>query len=401
MEFCDAFWQFVEDNKDSDISKLRLKYHLSKNLEFDVDFAITQIDSRQRIKHKLSKVLKNNRFIFPSKLSSEQCTSEKLALFHSLQLPKQSTLLDMTCGLGIDAIYSSAQCCKVTAIDINPHIIDCLNYNIKLLGIDNMTVINNSSIDYLSNNDDKFDIIYVDPARRSSDNKRTFALEDCEPNIIEHFNLIKEHCSILYIKVSPMLDLTKIVNSLSNITDLWILSLKNECKEVFIKCSFKESVINNDIDVHAIDFDIGGKINEFVYKWKSEINTHYDYIDSLDEIEGKWIYEPNSSIMKCGCWKELLLNYPSLHKFHVNTHLFLSDKCYEDFPGRMKRIVKSFIGRNKELKKMKGEYFNIVNRNYPKNVSQIKKELGVIDGGNQFLYCLRYGKEKSAILIAE
>ena len=399
MEFSDSFWAFIDDNLHCDPNSLRLKYHSSDSLDFDVQFAICQIECRKKCSHKLPSFCSNKRVIFPTTLSSEQCTSEILARFHASLLPNGCYLLDMTSGLCIDGIHASAKCNHVTAIDINPIVTESVRYNLKVLGVDNLEVINQDSIDYLSNSAQKWDVIFIDPARRAESNKRTFAFEDCEPNIIEHFDLIKQHCHSLIIKASPMLDITKVINSVDQITDIWVLSVRNECKEVLIKCDFVNS--SDEISVHAIDFDKDANMNVFSFAWNEAIDSEVSYVENIDEIGQNWLYEPNSSLMKCACWNALVGKYPRLKKMHQNTHLFVSSEFYHDFPGRIHRVADVYNPKSKELKQLKGEYFNVVLRNYHMSIDIVKKQFKIKDGGNRFIYCFKYGKEKSAILLTE
>ena len=400
MELNESFWSFIEQNIDSNVSKIRLKYYSCKDLNFDIDFAITQIDSRQKSKKKLPGFIAYKEFLFPTTLSSEQSTSEILANFHSEIIGKGDSMLDMTCGLGIDVIFASRKYKTVTAIDINPIVTQCLKHNLKLLSIDNVNVINKDSIDYLTNSEVKYDSIFIDPARRSVTNKRTFAFDDCEPNIMQHLDLIKSHCNTLYIKASPMLDISMLIESNLNISDIWILSIKNECKEVFIKCDMTSDV-KNIVKVHAVDFIAYDTKIVFEYEWGCEDKCCLDFISQADDMCNKWLYEPNSSLMKCACWRELLMKYPNLVKLHPNTHLFVSEVFYDQFPGRVKRILGVYSNKSKELSLLKGQYINIVCRNYGESVANVKKRYKTNDGGNRFLYCCRYSNNKSAILLVE
>lgn len=399
MKQSESFWKFVSDNIKEDVTKLRLKYYSSKNLDFDIEFAITQIDSRRRCKKKLPLLLSNDRFLFPSTLSAEQSTSELLASFHSSLLPKGARLLDMTCGLGVDVIYASKICAQVTAIDINPLIADCLKCNSKLLCIDNVNVITEDSIDYLSKCNDSFDVIFVDPARRSYDNKRTFAFSDCMPDVVANIDIIRNKCKTLIIKASPMLDVGSVIKLLDSVTDVWILSVRNECKELVVKCSFIEKC-SNQVSIHALNFVSDSIVQQFFY---SHNDNEFDvrYLETADEIGGKWLYEPNASVMKCGCWSNLVKSYPEIIKLHPNTHLFISDIKYSNFPGRITKILSTYVPKSADLRRLKGEQFNVICRNYPETPDMVKRKYKISDGSKKFLYCVKVAKERNLILIAE
>lgn len=395
MELSTEFSRFVLENRHSDVGGLRLKYAGKRNMNFDVDFAITQVDCRQRAKNKLFGWIENENFLFHSTLSSEQSTSELIAEFHASLIPKDSTVLDMTCGLGIDSMTFARYGANVKSIEINQSIAEIVSHNIQVCGIKNIELINADSIDYLNRCNEQFGVIFVDPARRGSHNQRTFAFEDCTPDIIANFELIKRHCRKLIIKASPMLDITQIVRSLKYISDIWIISIKNECKEILIRVDFV-----NMPERHAII-----PINFFSKEEKSEMKFYSDrenkevsYITELpDDDSDYWLYEPNSSFMKTMAWDFLSDSFSALRKLNQNTHIFISDKLYSDFPGRKLKIKK--IISLKELKTHKGLQSNIIIRNAPLSINDIKKQYKISDGGSNYLYICRSGQKNKVIAI--
>lgn len=393
MELSDNFWKFIDDNIRVNANSLRLKYG-SKNISW-VNDAINQIDCRQRAKSKLPSWIKQKYFLFPSTLSFEQSTNEILARFHTSIIPLNSKVLDMTCGLGIDAMTIAKNASSITACEINPTIIECVKHNLNVCGITNMTVENKNSINYLLETNNLFDVIFVDPARRDNNNKRTFAFEDCIPDIISNLDLIAKHTSTLIIKASPMLDITQIARSFKYISDIWILSIKNECKEIVIKIDFKNRPIHNII--HAINFNADGTT------MCSDIcpirnNNDINYLFNLPStINNLWLYEPNSSLMKTFAWDFICKKYPMLKKLHKNTHLFFSDEYYPNFPGRIMKIKE--IMSLKELKKINGIKANIIIRNAPFTIEKLKKQYKIQDGGEHFLYLCKYGNSENLIAV--
>lgn len=393
MELSVDFWKFIEENINAEPNSLRLKYS-NKNSEI-LNFAITQIDCRQRSKSKLASWIKNAHFLFPSTLSFEQSTSELLAEFHASIISDSQTVLDMTCGLGIDAMTIAKKSKYVKAIELNESIVAVATHNAKVCNISNIEFINDDSIRYLKNTSECFDVIFVDPARRDFHNKRTFAFEDCLPDIVSNFDLISQHASQLIIKASPMLDITSILNQVKLVSDIWILSIKNECKEILIKVDF----INKPQQyiLHPINFTYGRNyIGTDIYSEREKANVNF-----IGEIatnnEYHWIYEPNSSYMKTFAWDLLCENFPKLEKLNTNTHLFLSTEFYEKFPGRVLKIVE--LMSLKGLKKLKGEKINIIIRNAPITVESIKKQFKLQDGGNRFLYVCSFGKNNKTIAV--
>ena len=155
------------------------------------------------------------------------------------------------------------------------------------------------------------------------------------------------------------------------------------------------------VKIHAVDFISHDEKIFFEYDWASTDNYNMDFVCQAEDMCNKWLYEPNSCLMKCACWGELLMKFPNLIKIHANTHLFVSEVLYEGFPGRVKKILGVYSNKSKELSLLKGQYINIVCRNYGESVANVKKRFKTNDGGNRFIYCCRYSNNKSAILLVE
>ena len=392
-----AFFDFIDSNKDLSAEYLRLKNY-GKYFGFDVNLAIDQIEARRKYAKKLPRNVANPYFLFPTLLSGEQATSEVIADFHASLIENGvNSILDMTAGLGIDAVRLSSKCSDIIAIDIDQVKTECLEHNKRILGIGNMTVICDDSLRFLQDTQRLFDYIFVDPARRSSSNSRTYAFKDCSPDIVTHHNLIRQKCRKLLIKASPMLDISESIKELGGVSELWVLSLKNECKELFIKQDF-DSDLSPDPCINAINILNNGQISNLKFRLSETKTIQSDYVDDQDIIRMKYLYEPNASLMKSLAWNVAGNRYTGLKKASLDTHVFLSDKLYHNFPGRIFHIEQ--LLSSKETKKLKGTDCNIVARNYICTASELRKRLKTKDGGDNFIYAMRLGnKNRPAMLM--
>ena len=176
------YLEFMKNNLNANTNALRLKKF--NDVSFDSKFAILQIDCKQRIKKKLPEIFDNNLFLFPNIISTEQCTAETIAKFHASLISSDDSVLDLTAGLCIDAYYISKNAKNVTAIEINEETAIVSKFNMQNF-TKNVSVINKDCVEYISNCTDKFNIIFIDPARRGENNKRLFGFADCLPNILE------------------------------------------------------------------------------------------------------------------------------------------------------------------------------------------------------------------------
>ena len=332
----DEFFEFINSNIECvDASILMLQ---SKPLGFDKSFAATQIVCRKKCKTKIPELLSFPRFIFPTKVSSEQCTAEVVAKFHASLFYHEDAVLDMTAGLMVDDYYISHHCKSLLAIEINTEIAEIDAYNATFLGLSNVQILTEDSIEFLKRTDSFFDVIFVDPARRGSNYKRFYDFHDCSPDILSNLDLIMTKSKRLIVKGSPMLDITKsCADFLPYLSKVYVISDKNECKELLYILDFIN--VANDYDIEAINFD--SSVQHYTLKKA----TKHDIVSFLYPKEQMYLYEPNSSIMKSGGFDSLCLDF-GLNRMHKNTHLFLHNNNLADFPGRKFIITNIYKFKN-------------------------------------------------------
>lgn len=379
-EKCGAF---IQMHLNDDPKSLLLKYH-GRDLGFDINFAVLQIESRRKTSHKLSPFLENPDFLFPTSLSAEQASNSAIATFHASLISSGSTLLDMTAGLGIDAMTSARNASAVTAIEMDKLKSEVLKHNVAVMGLGNFSVINSDSVEWLRNSCASFDTIFIDPARRDSSNSRLYGLGACQPDVISIQQLLKSRCRQLLIKGSPLLDITQTLYDMKDVTSIRAICVAGECKEVLIEIGECDGKVLKE----AIDLNEDGSIRtRFSYSISLDKNdTHKDILYAQEDglKSGMFLYEPNAALMKLAPWTELQNRYPNLIKLSPSSHLFISETRHDDFPGRV-LIVEGIIS-NKDKKRLKGERLNVVVRNYPMTAPDLRKKLGLLEGKDRFLY---------------
>ena len=378
----DSFFDYISKNIDcNDTSRLILK---RENVDFDKKFAVLQIECRNKTKNKLPEILKFEKYLFPKSISAEQCTPEQVAKFHGELFAGCHHVLDMTMGLGVDSFYIAQNANTVTSLEIDREIAEIGKFNFSHMA-HNITVINADSVDFISNCSEFFSSIFIDPARRDANNKRMFGFADCMPNVIDLLPHIKRCTNRLIIKASPMLDISKSILELQFVTDIWILGIKNSCKELLFSLDFSQNAEIKAVNIHAINFDSIIRRTDF---------QHLSTPDSPDNhfatpSEGNILFEPNACIMKSGRTSQLLSLYPSLEKIDVSSHLFLVSDANQlsQLPGRCFTIDKVIPFKDKELKQLRVyKELNVATRNFKLTAEQLKSRLRVKDGGNNYLF---------------
>lgn len=364
---------YINANLNTDLHALLLKK--SPFSDISMQEIVQQIKGKQVAQKKFPFLLKDG-IIFPPQLNLEQSSSEKTAIYKSEAL-KGEKFIDLTSGFGIDAYYLSRNFNDITLIEQNPELLAIVEHNWAILD-KKAKFVNAKLEDFLYNNQEYFDVIYLDPARRDQNKNKVFLLEDLSPDILEIQEKLLSISDQVVIKLSPLIDLKYLISVLPRISRIDIVALKNDVKEVVI---FLSKEVQNEIICHCVNLESGE--SEFSFNFGEEENANSEY----SEPE-RYIYIPNNSVLKAGIFN-LIAEKFKLKKLHPNTHLYTSDEIKADFPGR---IMETEVVDSKSIKKK--EQFNIISKNYPLKPEEIKKKYGLKDGGDDYLIFTQSKKGK-------
>ncbi|AZB11190.1 methyltransferase [Chryseobacterium sp. G0162] len=364
---------YINANLKTDLHSLLLKK--SPFPEVSMQEIVQQIKGKQVAEKKFPFLLKEG-VIFPPQLNMEQSSSEKTALYKS-EILKGKKFIDLTSGFGIDAYYLSQNFEDITLIEQNTELLKIVEHNWNTLGR-KARFINRKLEDFLNENQEKFDTIYLDPARRDENKNKVFLLEDLSPNILEIQEKLLSISDQVIIKLSPLIDLKYLISVLPNIFRFDIIALKNDVKEVvaFLSWENKNGIIGNCVNLESGEFS-------FSFTFGEEENAQSEY----SEPE-KFIYIPNNTILKAGIFN-LIAEKFKVKKLHPNTHIYTSSERIIDFPGR---IFEMEVIDSKKIKKK--DQYNLISKNYPLKPDEIKKKYGLKDGGNDYLIFTQSKKGK-------
>lgn len=373
-----AIQNYINQNLNSDLTKLLLKK--SPFPDVSMQEIVQQIKGR-KIAEKKFPFLTKEGIIFPPNLNLEQASSQSTAEYKAQNL-KGKTFLDLTCGFGIDAYFLSKNFDEVTLIEQNSELISIVENNWKTLGR-KAHFINKNLEEFLANNPRKFDVIYLDPARRDQQNKKKFLLEDLSPNLLEIEEKLHSISDKIIVKLSPLIDISYLISELKNVSEIQIIAVRNDVKELVLIIENNQSTDNQQpTTIKCINLESNEA--EFSFNFNDEKSAKSEFSESLN-----FLYIPNNSILKAGAFNIISEKF-GLKKLHPNTHFYTSEHNIENFPGRVLQVEKIEV---KDLKK--GEKFNIVSKNYPLKPEEIKKKYKLNDGGNHYLIFTQsvYGKE--------
>jgi len=384
--------EFITHNYNKNIAQLAFKKKLVEG--YNNHFVLNQLHGKQKAKNKLPYLFNNTKVLYPIKVSVEQSSSEKTALWKA-NLVSGDSLLDMTGGFGVDTYHFSKRFKQVTYLEKNAELFDIVKHNFDVLKAENITLINEDSLFFLENTPQKFDWIYLDPARRDETGGRKIGLAGYFPNLLDIQELLFQKTKQVLVKVSPMLDIQQAIQQLGTVQKVIVLAVQNEVKELLLMLTKVGDTLKVSPTFNAINLKKDGTAIKY------QPLANYDRANLIFSYPKKYIYEPNAAILKAGLFNEIAIDY-SLAKLHPNTHLYTSEKLITDFPGRI-FICKAVENFNKKavLPYLDNKKANITTRNFPYSVAQIKKKLGIKDGGNIYLFATTLQNDKLAILICE
>lgn len=375
--------QFIRTYSE-DLSKLAFSGSPFKDIT--VQELIQQIKSRRKAEKKLPTWFSTEAILYPPKLNLEQTSSEATATYKA-SLVSGESIADLTGGFGVDSHSFANTFKKVYYFEINKELSELAKHNFEILTLKNIDVTHANGVEVIKNR--KYDVIYMDPSRRNEAKGKVFFLSDCEPNVPKHLDTFFESAPTLLIKTSPMLDISVGLSELKHVSQLHIVAVNNEVKELvwLLKKNHTEPALVKTINLknnseERFEFTIG-TTSEAVYDQPS-----------------RFLYEPNAAILKSGAFDHLSEAF-KVKKLHKHSHLYTSDSL-RDFPGRRFVIGKVVPYSKKEIKAaLSFKKANITTRNFPVDVSSLRKKWKLNDGGDVFLFFTTLEDDKKVMLICE
>lgn len=332
---------------------------------------IQQIESRKKAEKKIPTWFKTENILFPPKLNLEQTSSEITAKYKA-SLVRGETIADITGGFGVDSFFFSENFSTVHHFETNKALSEIAEHNFEVFGKKNIQCFSQNGLESILKK--KYSVIYADPSRRHESKGKVFFLKDCEPNIPENISEILKNCDVFLLKTSPMLDISIGLSELKNVSEIHIVAIENDVKELLwlMKKEAAES-----IQMRTINFTkTKNEIFEFV--WNETASQTYSKIK-------KYLYEPNAAILKSGAF-DLISEKFKIDKLHPNTHLYTSEDLV-DFPGRTFLIEKVIPYSKSEIRAaLTIKKANIATRNFPESVAMLRKKWKIADGGDVYLF---------------
>lgn len=356
-------------------------------------------DSRRRMKTKAPSWYACEDLIYPESINVEQCSSESAALWKaslSRRIISLTTglpdfrIADMTGGLGVDSWAFARSCTSLLYNERNPRLLEAVKANFEKLGLRNVLFSNveicpGSVASALG--DFAPDIIYLDPARRSSSGAKVFLLEDCSPDILSLYDELASVCRNILIKLSPMADITMILSRLSHVRELHVVGLEGECKELLV----------------WIDHEYEGAPLLYVDECRTGDSIVPDEVNGMSgqpfpegENPGLWLFEPGAALMKSARHDGLCASF-GLAKLDRFTHLYFAASPVPDLTpfGKWFRVCELFPFDKRGMRDVSAKYprTEVTARNVPVSSDELRKRLKVSPSSQWHVFAVSLSDE--------
>lgn len=410
--------EFVKQFRQADPRKLALQ--ASRYPDVDMPYALNQIQGWQTALRKLPSWAACDGVVYPPHLNMEQCSSEATARYKQQvarrwaeRIPNASrtSMTDLTGGFGVDFSFTSRCFDCATYVERNASLCDVVGSNLPRLGIRNAQV-KCAEAEAVLKQTEPQTMIFLDPARRDEHGAKTVLIADCTPDVCQLLPSLMQKSQFVMLKLSPMLDWHKAIVDLDGkVREVHIVSADGECKELLLVLAPDGKP---EVQVFCVDIqsrpDSEGQYprSEFVYSIGGEAepqptNSTFNIQNSklpsatnltlniehltLNINNSTFLFEPNASVMKAGCFDEIARVY-GICAISRNSHLFLSDHEIDGFPGRTFVIDAVTTMNKRQLRQtLSGmKQANIAVRNFPLSVAELRKRLKLNDGGDTYIF---------------
>lgn len=399
VNISDETLTFIRQYRTENVRDLALRAKRDDRL--DLPFALDQIAGWQTARAKLPAWAACDGVLYPPHLSMEQCSSQATAEYKrrvarrlvAVDGSHRTSMVDLTGGFGVDGSYLAREFDDAVYVERQANLCALAEHNMAALGLDHVRVVNADAEDFLREMP-QVDFIFLDPARRDAHGARTYAIQDCTPDVLGLCDALLGKAPHVMVKLSPMLDWHKTVEDFEGlVAETHIVSTANECKELLLVLSRERHatprmVCVNDDEVFEPLPPISDLPSVEDAGARQRFASHERELPDLtDPASWRYLYEPNASIMKAGCFAQLSMRF-DVCQIAPNSHLFVAAEPQTGFPGRAFAIDSVCTMNKRELKQALGglTHANIAVRNFPLSAPQLRAKLKLKDGGDTYLF---------------
>ena len=380
----EKYIRFIREHDGDDPARLLLS--AGRWPDIDVRRAARVIEARKKIRDKVPSWHAHPELDYPGSLALEQCSSEETALYKQAFVPEGGRIADLTGGLGVDCWAMSRRAAETHYCERNPDLCAAARHNFAALGASGICVHEGDGVEWLRTQTQGFDLIFLDPARRSRTARHVYDIADCEPNLLEIKDLLLSHAPRVLAKISPMADITRTLAQFPETRQLHIVEAQGEVKELLL-------LLEPGAPARIVAYAYG-RTFDFLPEEENDAAVRY-----ADRIRG-YLLQPAKALRKAGAFR-LLSERFNLDKLAPSTHLYTADTPPDAFPGKC-LVVEDVLDWNHAAEKELRSRFDrleLTALNFPLDTEALRKRLGIPGGGRHHLFATTLSDKKKILII--
>ena len=388
------FIQFIQSHDGDDPDRLLLSADRWPGI--DVRRAARIIAARRKVREKLPFWHARPALDYPTSLSLEQCSSEETARYKQAFVPESGRIADLTGGLGVDCWAMRQRAAETHYCERNPELCAAARHNFAVLGVGDIAVHEGDGPAWLQAQTRPFDLIYLDPARRSQTARRVYDIADCEPNLLEIKAMLLQHAPRVLAKLSPMADISRTLKQLPETRELHVVGAGGEVKELLV---LLEAGIDKTMATRpAPRIIVAEGAGCFSFHPDEEPAAPVRYADRI----GACLFQPSKALRKAGAFRLLSLRY-DLAKLAPSTHLYTADAPCPGFPGKCFRVEEVIPWNKSAIKALQNRFdrLEMTALNFPLSTEALRARTGIPGGGTRHLFATTLLNQDKILILCQ
>lgn len=356
----------------------------------DVRHAARLIEARRKIRDKVPSWHDVPELEYPGNLPVEQCSSEETALYKQAFVPEGARMADLTGGLGVDCWFLSRKAAEAHYCERHAACCAAARHNFACLGDSRIAVHEGDGIEWLRRQTQRFDLLYLDPARRDKAARRVYAISDCEPDLLAVKELLLSRADRVLAKISPMADIARTLAQFPELRQLHVVGAGGQVKELLL-------LLENGPAAGPVIVVADGP-HRFSFRPEEEPAAAVRYTDRI----GRYLFQPSKAILKAGAFR-LLAARSGLAKLAPSTHLYTGDAPVADFPGRCLEVEAVLDWNGATIRQLQKSYdrLEMTALNFPLDTDALRRRLGIPGGGRRHIYATTLNDKKKTLIICK
>ena len=389
----ELFTRFLLDHADDDPERLLLS--AARWPEIDVRRAARMLAGRRKIREKVPSWYARPELDYPSTLSLEQCSSEETARYKQAFVPEGGRIADLTGGLGVDCWALRQRAAETHYCERNPELCAAARHNFAVLDVGDIAVHEGDGPAWLQAQTQPFDLIYLDPARRSQTARRVYDIADCEPNLLAIEDMLLQHAPRVMAKLSPMADISRTLKQLPETRELHIVGASGEVKELLV---LLEAGTDTTETRPAPVIVVADGAIRFSFSPHEEPAATVRYTDRI----GTHLFQPSKALRKAGAFRLLSQRY-HLAKLAPSTHLYTADAPCPGFPGKCFRVEEVIPWNKSAIKDLRSrfEQLEMTALNFPLSTEALRTRTGIPGGGDRHLFATTLSNQDKILILCQ